>query len=350
MSKRVIFALGPEDLQRQGLRETPEVWEDGMRAEPKPGNFEWWYFDTHLDDGSTAVITFFTKSLLDRSSRLKPGVSIAITRPDGKKLTGTSLIGPSDFSASKERCYVRAGESWVRGDLTNYELQARAGELSVYLNFTGLMPAWRPGAGINFYDEALTRYFAWLPAIPYGVVEGHLTYDGKMHAVRGTCYHDHNWGNVALNEVLSHWYWGRAHVGEYTLIFADMHATPRYANQRIPVFMLAKGAQVLVGDGSPLRVEEGEFIADPGGRSYPDHLDLFWEQGNDRICLKLGSPALIESFSLLDLLPGWSKIILKLLANPYYFRFNADLDLQIDLGSLHTRQQGKAFYELMLLR
>jgi predicted secreted hydrolase len=358
MPKRVIFSIGPEALQREGLRATPEVWEDGLRAEPKAGNFEWWYFDSQLEDGSTAVVVFFTKTLLDRQSRLKPGVSLTITRPTGEKLSATSQVLPADFSASKERCYVRAGESWVRGDLCTYELHAKAGDLVAQLNFTGLVPPWRPGAGKNYYNEEMTRYFAWFPAIPHGTVEGHLIYDGKVHPVKGACYHDHNWGNVGLNEVLSHWYWGRAHLGDYTLIFAEMNATERYSSQKIPVFMLAKDSQILSGDGGQLSVEELDFIADPGGRSYPEGLNLEWKNETMRVSLKLREPRLIDSFSLLDLLPTWQRLIGKIIANPYYFRFKADLDLQIDSGDprsvqpnkQHTRMEGQALYELIWLR
>ncbi len=358
MSKRVLLSTGPEAMRREGLRETPEIWEDGLRAEPKPGNFEWWYFDVQLEDGSTAVVSFFTKSLLDRGSRLKPGVSVNITRPDGHKLSQVSLVRPADFSSSKERCYVRAGESWVRGDLCTYEMHAKAGSLVAQLSFTGLVPAWRPGTGKIFFDEACTRYFAWLPAVPYGTVEGHLIYDGQMHPVKGTCYHDHNWGNIGLNSVLSQWYWGRAHLGDYSLIFAEMTATPRYDGQKIPVFMLAKGSQILKGDGAPLRLEELDFIPDPGGRSYPEGLDLDWQNNSERVHLKLRDPALIDSYSLLDLLPTWQRVIGQVVANPYYFRFKADLDLLIDFGAnrsagtekLHTRIEGQALYEFILLR
>jgi predicted secreted hydrolase len=346
-------------MQREKLRETPEIWEDGLRAEPRPGNFEWWYFDAQFEDGSTAVIVFFTKSILDRSSRLKPGVSITITRPDGQKITQTSQVAPKEFSASKERCYVRAGESYVRGDLCEYELHARAGDLVAQLNLTGLVPAWRPGVGKNYYDEAMTRYFAWFPAIPYGRVEGHLIYDGALRPVKGACYHDHNWGNVGLNEVLSSWYWGRAHLGDYTLIFAEMTATDRYDNQKTPVFLLAKGSRLLIsGESGTLEVEELDFIADPGGRSYPEGLNLEWKDGDCKVSLKLREPAVIDSFSLLEMLPTWQRLIGKIVANPYYFRFHADLDLQIDLcipsndgaENIHTRIEGQALYEFILLR
>ena len=58
MTKRVIFPTGPDALQRERLHVAPEIWEDGLRIDPQPGNFEWWYFDAHFDDGSTAVLNF----------------------------------------------------------------------------------------------------------------------------------------------------------------------------------------------------------------------------------------------------------------------------------------------------
>ena len=47
-------------------------------------------------------------------------------------------------------------------------------------------------------------------------------YDGKIHPVRGTCYHDHRWGSAELNRMFSQWVIGRAHLGETTLVFLEM--------------------------------------------------------------------------------------------------------------------------------
>jgi len=33
----------------------------GMRTDPMPDTFEWWYFQGTMDDNSTVVATFFTK-------------------------------------------------------------------------------------------------------------------------------------------------------------------------------------------------------------------------------------------------------------------------------------------------
>ncbi len=350
MIRRIIPAVGPEFMAREGLAIEPASWEDGLRAETGRGSFEWWYFDAHFDDGSTAVIVYATKPLLERGGPLKPMLSFAVTRPDGSKVAAYPLFRPGQFNAAKARCDVKIGLNWARGDLHRYELHAEAGELVADLTFTGSVPPWRPGAGKNYYDDALARYFAWLPSIPFGAAEGTLTYDGQTRRVTGTGYHDHNWGNIGLNEVMSHWYWGRAHVGDFTLIFVEMVSTRAYGSVKLPVFLLAQGDRILTGDGGPLVLQTGDFMRHDSGRSYPQALDWHWRSPEGAVDLVLRRPQVIEAASLLGFLPAWQRWLARLVANPYYFRFSADLELTVDLGEVHAVESGTALYELMILR
>ena len=45
--------------QPNNLGEKVEIWEDGKRTSGKSGEFEWWYFDTKLEDGSLFVCYFW---------------------------------------------------------------------------------------------------------------------------------------------------------------------------------------------------------------------------------------------------------------------------------------------------
>ena len=352
MARKLTFGIGPEFLQRDQLQAgVVAPWEDGQRAGAGPGSFEWWYFDAHLDDGSIAVIVFATKPLLERGGPLKPTLLFTITRPDGQKIDRSKVYPADQFSASSAGCEVQIGANQVRGDLHTYTLQAANDGLAADLTFTSSLPAWRPGNGKNYYDTSLQRYFAWLPAIPYGTVSGALTYDGQVHAVTGSGYHDHNWGNVGLNDVLSHWIWGRARLGEYTLIFVEMTTTGVYGWQKIPVFLLARGDQVLVEDGRPLTLQTAGLIAHPDGRQYPQDVDFHWAvDGGGAVHIKLRRPDLIEATSLLASFPPWKRRLMRMLANPYYFRFNAALELSVVLPGVRALEQGRALYELMLLR
>ncbi|MEI7849126.1 MAG: lipocalin-like domain-containing protein [Chloroflexota bacterium] len=357
MKRPIIFGVTPEFMAHEGLADHVQNWEDGLRAPTGRGTFEWWYFDAHFDDpasdaparGSTAVIVFATKPLLERNGPLKPGVSLTITRPDGSKLAQFPFLSADQFSASKESCDVHIGPSWTRGDLQHYQVHVEVDGMSADLIFTSQVPAWRPGAGKSYFGD-MQHYFGWLPAIPYGKVEGSIHYDGQTYHVQGSGYHDHNWGNVGLNEVMDHWYWGRAHLGEYTLIYVEQIGAKEYGYTRMPVFMLAKGSQVLTGDGLALTMQSADFVPAAGGRAYPRQLDFHWEKGEENVHLRLREPTLIEGTSLLISFPAWQRALLRLVANPYYFRFNARLELSIHMQSAQAELVGPALYEIMILQ
>jgi predicted secreted hydrolase len=353
MPNKKLLTIGdsPELLQKAGLdASNVALWEDGQRADTGPGSFEWWYFDAHLEDGSTAVIVYSTKLFTERTGPLKPFVRLVITTPDRRELSGFTMFNPAQFSATKAQCDVKISHNYARGDLHHYELRAECGELAADLAFNGVVPPWRPGSGINYYDEALTRYFGWLPAIPHGKVEGTLTYEGKVHKVTGTGYHDHNWGNIGLADVMSHWYWGRAHVAGYTVIFVEMTGTAAYGSQKLPVFMLAHHDKILTGNGAPLTLEVREFEKHPGGRQFPLKVDFDWKSTEGEVHIALRRPQVIEATSLLTLLPPWQRRVARLFANPYYFRFNSEMKIKIDLAGEKASEKGQALFEIMMLR
>lgn len=357
MPKPVYFGVTPEFLAREGLTETIQPWEDGIRAETGPGFFEWWYFDAHLNNDTTVVIVFATKHILERNGPLKPAVLLTINFPNVDKIFRTANFPASQFSAARENCEIAIGPNRARGDLRTYQLHVEmeagpetdSGPITIDLTFTGLVPPWRPGAGKSYFGDT-GHYFAWLPAIPYGRVEGTIDYDGQIRQVSGVGYHDHNWGNVGLNKVMDHWYWGRARIGDYTIIYVEQIGAQAYGYTRMPVFMLAKGDKILTGDGSKLVMKAADFVPHPGGRAWPREVDFHWQDNSDSIHLSLRQPKLIEAISLLASFPAWKRMLIRLFANPYYLRFNAELVLSIHLGSLHATERGPALFEIMILQ
>lgn len=349
MTKNIFFGIGDEFLKREHLSTQVEPWEDGFRTDPRQGEFEWWYFDANFSDGSKAVIVFYTKSIINPKAAFKPAITLTITRPDGTKLFASTSSSPDDFSASTKSLDVRIGKQFIKGDLHTIVLNTRAEGLAADLTFTGKVPAWRPGTGKNYYDPQLKSYFAWLPAIPFGIAEGTLTYDGVTHSVNGSGYHDHNWGNIRLPGVLSHWYWGRAQVGDFSTIFVEMNAVKNFGSQKIPVFLVAKGDQILTDDSVPLKLATAVFIQHPSGHSYPQNLDFHWQTQEETITIRLRNPQVIESSSLLGFMPAWKQKLIRLFTNPYYFRFSAEMILDVNLKEVKAREQGNAIYELMLL-
>lgn len=345
-----IHALGSEYLLREGLDPAPAAWEDGLRLTPEHGNFEWWYFDAHLSEGSTAVVTFATKPLLKRREILRPLVAVNLTRPDGTQIRKFSTFAPDKFHAARAQCDVSIGDNWCGGDLNTYRLHTQDADLELDLTLTRLAPAWRPGAGKTYYSRDLTRYFAWLPSVPFGSVKGSLTYDGQTHLVSGTGYHDHNWGTIGLEQVMSRWYWGRVHLDGYTLIFAEMATNRAWGRVKLPVFYLAKDDHIITGDGLPLVLEGADFVRHHEGKSYPQQLNLEWERGMNRIRVRFSHPQVLEASSLLGGVNSWIRRLARLFANPYYFRLQTELEIFLDFPGMRQTLTGSGLYEIMFLR
>src|ERR1700674_4147860 len=76
------FADEPEDFAKLGIEPGHiEPSEDGMRTRGGPGGYEWGYFDSHLGDGSSLVIVFYTKPQLNPDGALAPFASLELSRP-----------------------------------------------------------------------------------------------------------------------------------------------------------------------------------------------------------------------------------------------------------------------------
>ena len=74
---------------------------------------------------------------------------------------------------------------------------------------------------------------------------GTLTYDGQTVEVEGSGYHDHNWGNAPMNNVLSEWYWGRGEVGDIAVVFVTVWFSEAYNRTETHTLYLANGTEIL---------------------------------------------------------------------------------------------------------
>jgi hypothetical protein len=176
--------ITPDDYRRFNLSpDTIAPWEDGLRTDSSAGTYEWWYFDAHLDDGSTLVLVFFTKPLTGTSGPLQPAVQVDLTHADGTKLTKTVPWSPETFSSSKEHCDVRIGPNRFEGNLHTYRIHVELEGFSTELTLEGDVKPWRPAAGVLGFGAHDERYFAWLPAVPHGKVTGTVTDRGATKRI-----------------------------------------------------------------------------------------------------------------------------------------------------------------------
>ena len=144
---------------------------------------------------------------------LAPRITIDIAIADDGIFDKALDVGPELFDASKSGCDVRIRTNRFGGDLHRYDITATIEEISVDIELTGQVRAWRPKSGhLYFGAEGQERLFAWLPSVPNGLASVRYRIGAEEHRASGSGYHDHNWGDVPM-QTLNNWYWAGASVG-----------------------------------------------------------------------------------------------------------------------------------------
>lgn len=239
----------PEDYQRLGVNpERIEKWEDGIRIKGAEGEWEWWYFDCILDDGSAAIIQFFSKGYRDLTGDvLKPFGTIKLTESDGTSHVRLFEIPAQECRFSNETCDVHIGKHIFSGDLTDYRILVDPIDgLGADLHLHSLAQPYRPGTAYLGFGEKDEKIFTWLCAVSKGEVCGTLTVNGQTRQVKGSSYHDHQWGNNLYLSLFNHWTWARQRYDDYTVVLFDMMAAEPYGYQRFPFFFIQDAQGKLV--------------------------------------------------------------------------------------------------------
>lgn len=263
-----VTASSDADYERLGLaRKDIKIWEDGARTDDRPGTYEWWYFDAHLDDGAKVVVVFMDKDLATPQKPLAPMIRLNLDLADGRSFEKLVNFDPAAWFSAKDHADVRIGENRFTGDLHTYRITASVDDIAVDITLEGDVPPWRPETGYMLFGEDRRREFAWLPSVPHGKVTAKYSVGDERHETTGTGYHDHNWGNAGLMEIVHHWYWARGQAGPYSVIASFITAHEKYDYAAIPVFMLARDGVLIGDDPSRLTFEElGPFIDSVTGK------------------------------------------------------------------------------------
>jgi carotenoid 1,2-hydratase len=234
--------------------------QDFHRAQKSPGAYEWWHFDAADEKtGTSFSLQFFAGNLLSpyyqdnlktywqktksplteagSTEKLAPNpmdyCSVAFRIFHQDHLAGEALeeFSGKFLKASDRYGAVKLGPSrfnWDEGgDPASYVITVQSplrggkGYLRARLFFTPLseeipsLPA-----------PEMPSTHTWVLAAPLCHVEGTLQWcDAAGDVVKeegfvGKGYHDHHWGTVPLDRFVKAWHWGRALVGDKTLIYS----------------------------------------------------------------------------------------------------------------------------------
>ena len=354
---RVLKSIHPDDDQHyksMGLtRGIVEPWEDGLRTAGVKDEYEWWYSDAHFPDGTIMVVIFFSKSPIEVNGPVKPQATIEITLPDGRKFEDQVEATIENSYFGKEHCDVRVGESRIVGDLKHYDISFKGKKIQAALTLDGTIPSWRSQPGSIFFGDKEEHYFAWLPAIPEGRATADFTLEGRSYHLEGSGYHDHNWGDRIMLQLMHHWYWGRAKIGDYKVISAWITGEKKYGYKEFDVFMLAKGNKIL-GDNSnhTLKfVSTDEYIDEQTGKPvYGKVIYEYTTEEGEHYRITYDRKGDISKQNFIDLLSGPTKFGAKHIGfDGAYLRFEGEASVErIENGEVVEKAtEPSAVWELM---
>lgn len=351
---KVFLASSDDYYKKLGLsKSTIEPWEDGMRTSGKKGTYEWWYFDATLDDGSTLIINFYTKSPIRTNRPLEPTIIFELNRPDGSIIYKKLKVSSNDFFASKEGCNVRISSNTFNGNLKDYTIHVDIEEIKADINLHGIIPSWRPNTGYAIFQQKEEHYFAWLPAVPLGKVDGSISISGKDQLVTGVGYHDHNWGDYSMLKLIHNWYWGRAQIGNYSIIAANIVSLDKYDNMQQPIFMLARNGNIVVDDFTKVKFSLDSVYTDSfTGKPVANIITYDYNDGQSHYRITFKREKNLTSMKLIDRLHGVKHFIAKLKKfDGAYIRCSGQVTLERIEGDKIVERvvEKSAIWEIMYL-
>jgi hypothetical protein len=335
-------------------------FEDGHRIGTEKGRYEWWYFDAHLDDGATVVVVFWTKPNVSPNGPLAPRITIDLTLPDGRRFEKFYDTTADQFAASKEGCDVRIGTNRFVGDLHRYRITAAIEEISVEIELTGEVRAWRPKSGhLYFGAEGRETLFAWLPTVPQGVAHVRCKIGHEEYCASGSGYHDHNWGDVPMQSLMRHWYWARAKAGPYTVIACHITATEAYGYETQILYILAKDNEIIADDdvrvsfeieGVATDAKTGKPVAGITRYTYRDG-DARYRDGDVRYVVTFERQKTIKQAIFTERAPFIKRLIAKIVGfDGAYHRFTGKVTIEKFEKDVRVEiLEDQAIWELMYL-
>jgi predicted secreted hydrolase len=340
----VIVGDTAQYMKHEGLTSEMQPWENGMRTNPMPGTFEWWYFQGAFDDGSHTEITYLVKPWMDNSGPLDPYIGFSLTTANGTVHRDQIHISTDKFLAARNTLNVTMGNNWVRGDLKTIKLHAESPRgFGADLVFNSVAPPGRfGGAGLWYFDSSLTKISGVMDPMPYAQVQGNLTYDGQSHHVQGIGYHDRQWGNINWNRDIDSWYWSTGHYGNYTIDIGLQVTSADYNHQVLSTMYLARGNQVIYDTMRGVTSSaSGENITDPSGaHTYPNILNLHWQNGTDTVNLALTSPKIVQAGSSVI------RTNATIVGTPEYLRLSGNGTLNVNIGGKNETSSTPAVWEV----
>lgn len=347
----------PEDYERIGVKPgIVELWEDGRRTFEPTGTFEWWYFDGVMDDGTKVVLSVHARSPMHTEHEGDyPFVHMNITMPDGRNFFKYYDCVNEKSSFKKGECDIQIGAHHISGNIKEYDIHIDPTDGCGFdLKLVSTSSAWRPETGYFGFGDNDETFFTWLCVVPRGEMFGTVTYEGVQYPVKGTGYHDHQWGNKSGAFLWNHWIWARQHMKDYSILLFDMVAQKQYGYERFPLMLIqdTKGNILFYNaDKDNLEYETiKDYLQENTDKHCPAEMSYRVKNGGKTVEYRLGEREEIEVDDLYrhgadSLREAYDKMDL----HPTYVRYLGHASMKMNDGIGTVTQEGELVYEMSYL-
>ncbi len=330
---------------------TPE--DDALHIDVgKKNQFEWWYFDAHLNGGYTLVAFFYAANPNPGLDVGKIGVELVLLRPDGRKTQHFVKYKKSDFYASREKADVKIGQNYLeveysQDDLPTYRIHLDEGELGFDLVYHCEVVGWKPGSGFSHFADL--GYFAWVIPFAKASVSGTVRDDDTIIEVSGVGYHDHNWLNFSFSSIIEYWMWGRIYSKTFTISYAFIQCNEKVDHHVVKVLMAAKGKDVILSTGEYDFSQEDFEYSSSAGHSFPRTIMI---NAPNVLTARLDVHRVLEAEDMLSAFSAPLRIIAKyiLRIKPGYFRLDSNFKLTVDIGGKSDKEDGNTLHEIVTFK
>lgn len=230
-----------------------DISKDTQTPKPKPGSYEWWYFDAMTDDGYSIVVIFydgnpFSRRYIQALQNKKspkageyPAISISVYKDSKPLFYAFEELNAADshFSEQEPNGSVGANSfTAIRsGSATSYKVTLNQSvpngdTIKANLVFKDRLKGDLSGSDFNRISN--TSEHTWNLVMPICRVEGEVATSGyyqEQFQFSGTGYHDHNTGFEPMKESFTEWYWGRYHLENQVLVYYLMNINGKWDKQ-----------------------------------------------------------------------------------------------------------------------
>jgi len=181
--------------------------------------YEWWYFHFLSEDGFAANIVLHETDIFGLSRESYVSMSFCLSNGEPQyykiKLFNGDIERNTKYLSVVDNLFYETMHSinifvYFQKDVS-FKAVIKKISFPLVIN-----------SGILYCGLDADKSSYWVPFVPKGSYEGILTVNNIEHRLQGFAYHDHQWGNILIQDFVHDWVWGNFCNQEASVIFFEI--------------------------------------------------------------------------------------------------------------------------------